>query len=598
MTQNSSSSSLQNMRSWTRMFEEAKNPTQSSSGRSSLKHPFQTAKESQFPSEPSKPHFFDRLEQLHGSTQGQAVLSLRASAEMSSKFKNEEKEVDESDRQQREWCHSRPVSLLTRMRSFLFSMSQRLQKNDDEVSHGIEQNPKLSPSGQHLCYRDRGPRLSKRQRRTPIGNLPESKCLSCTDNTKIYPEVLESNGYHEDSIGKIDKYNSHSVSAQTASSMNTHSFPSSSEAVPIITTKGNPPNYEPPLRRGRRYALASAGAALISTSTSPSQMRQSWSWVTSTDSGVKPSEDCTVMGSSVDAKVDLLKEVETPSFLGNSVASGDQNLKVTSIFKMDQDNPRQHADPNIVSHENEERSLAHTGKLTDVAVMRMAVHDRGNIPELSQESVHTAVSVKNQHFGRGNKVMGKRKQVNRNLPNDDDLQKKVRCSSNELIDTHTRYIVFDTSSLLASDPGVLNLLVEQCVICIPFTVIDELDKLNKGVSKTMPSAETEPKREWVRHRSREIRNFISAQQKSERQGAAGVGFVRIQRRTEVIPEYHEQAKNNDDYILEFAVYLKEREKLHLITFVSEDKFLCIKAKTELGNSCSYADLKRSLGLRS
>ncbi|CCW61798.1 unnamed protein product [Phytomonas sp. EM1] len=595
MTQNSSSS-LCFSRSWTRVFGETKSHSVFSHEGSASRRSFWALEASQTPLKPSNPHLFDRLEQLRGSIHEKAVLSLRASAELSSRFKNDEEEVDRGNGQNAERRHFREVPLLARTRSFLKSMPQGLEQTEDEESRGADQNLRTSPSLQQLRDDTTGSKLQRHQGRSKMECLSANKSLSSTDS------VITSTGV----LGVAD----HQVSCKGEKVLGSVSQPITSHAVPGMRTQSlsffpeviatekkvdSTHSYEPPQKRGRQHISMFANTTL--NGASPSQMRQSWFWSASTDNGVKTSKNSVVIDPSSKENGILPKEAKPQSSLGWTLPYSGSNLKVTSVFKMGQDNVRQDKEHNSVLREDEGCSSSPTGNLTSVAAMRLAVHDKGHLVEASQGSVHTDIVSDSQGSSRRKVTKRSRKQASHHPSENGSTFNEVKRGNNTLAVTDMRYIVFDTSSLLESDPGVLNLLVERCVICIPFTVIDELDKLNKGICKTLASPEMDLKREWLRHRSREIRNFLLAQQKCVQPDTPEVCRIRIQRRTEVIPEYHGQPKCNDDYILEFAVYLKEKEKLHPVIFVSEDKFLCIKAKTELGNSCSYADLKHSFGLR-
>lgn len=162
-------------------------------------------------------------------------------------------------------------------------------------------------------------------------------------------------------------------------------------------------------------------------------------------------------------------------------------------------------------------------------------------------------------------------------------------------------IVFDTSSLLDSEPGVLNLLLERAYIGIPFKVLDELDYMHKGGGgdgsattaamrgvNSSSGSNVPHDREWRRKRAHDLRNWI----------AACVGkansHVLLQRRTEVVEEYDRHTSNNDDRILGYAVYLRRnREK---VLFVTEDKFLRIKAAAEIGRAYSYSEIRQMVGM--
>lgn len=164
--------------------------------------------------------------------------------------------------------------------------------------------------------------------------------------------------------------------------------------------------------------------------------------------------------------------------------------------------------------------------------------------------------------------------------------------------------VFDTSSLLDSEPGVLNLLLERAHIGIPFKVLDELDFMHKGgggggESSARTSAvsggvnnnnngNVPHDREWRRKRAHDLRNWIaSCVSKSN-------SHLLLQRRTEVVEEYDRHTSNNDDRILGYAVYLRRsREK---VLFVTEDKFLRIKAAAEIGRAYTYSEIRQMVGM--
>lgn len=156
-----------------------------------------------------------------------------------------------------------------------------------------------------------------------------------------------------------------------------------------------------------------------------------------------------------------------------------------------------------------------------------------------------------------------------------------------------RLVVMDTSSLIDSDPAVLNLMTERWTLCVPYTVLDELDNIHKGKAGTagaMGNNKRSDAVEWIRKRARELRDWIAAALNRKNDG------VRVQKRTEVLDGYIRTSSNKDDDILGFAVYLKNRGERH-ITFVSEDKFLRVKAQSEIGESYSYKDLKKWMGVR-
>lgn len=155
--------------------------------------------------------------------------------------------------------------------------------------------------------------------------------------------------------------------------------------------------------------------------------------------------------------------------------------------------------------------------------------------------------------------------------------------------------VFDTSSLLNSEPGVLNLLLERAHIGIPFKVLDELDFMHKGGQVAgMESASSggggggTHDREWRRKRAHELRNWIAACM------SRAYSHLLLQKRTDVIEAYDRQTANNDDQILGYAVYLRQHRKK--VFFVTEDKFLRIKAAAEIGRAYSYAEVRRLVGM--
>lgn len=160
-------------------------------------------------------------------------------------------------------------------------------------------------------------------------------------------------------------------------------------------------------------------------------------------------------------------------------------------------------------------------------------------------------------------------------------------------------LVFDTSSLLESEPGVMNLVLERYRIGIPFTVLDELDCMHKdrgNAAKNDPAIVVAVARlslghdrDWRRCRSHELRNWIAASL------AAETSHVLVQKRSEVVEEYDRHASTNDDHILGYAVYL-QRHLSAPVLFVTEDKFLRIKAKSELGKVYAYADVRRLVGM--
>ncbi|CAG9571159.1 conserved hypothetical protein [Leishmania major strain Friedlin] len=166
--------------------------------------------------------------------------------------------------------------------------------------------------------------------------------------------------------------------------------------------------------------------------------------------------------------------------------------------------------------------------------------------------------------------------------------------------TDMRCFVFDTSSLLDSEPGVMNLILETSFIGIPFTVLDELDRMHKdrgGSAKGDHVATTSTAgvnsthdREWRRQRAHELRNWIAACLNKEAQSR-----LWLQKRTEIVREYDRHATTNDDRILGYAVYLSQHEAAKVL-FVTEDKFLRIKASSELGKAYAYSEVRKLVGM--
>ncbi|KAG5483536.1 hypothetical protein CUR178_07858 [Leishmania enriettii] len=157
--------------------------------------------------------------------------------------------------------------------------------------------------------------------------------------------------------------------------------------------------------------------------------------------------------------------------------------------------------------------------------------------------------------------------------------------------------VFDTSSLLDSEPGVMNLVLERWLLAIPFTVLDELDRMHKdrgsGGGKSdhaAAAANGTHDREWRRQRAHELRNWIAACLTDESKSR-----LLLQKRTEVVEEYDRHATTNDDRILGYAVYLSQHQAAKVL-FVSEDKFLRIKASSELGKAYAYSEVRRLVGM--
>ncbi|AIN96563.1 hypothetical protein LPMP_131360 [Leishmania panamensis] len=172
-------------------------------------------------------------------------------------------------------------------------------------------------------------------------------------------------------------------------------------------------------------------------------------------------------------------------------------------------------------------------------------------------------------------------------------------------------VIFDTSSLLDSEPGVMNLVLEKWFVGIPFTVLDELDRMHKdrgggggsgksdhaATTTTAAAAAAAPAgvsgthdREWRRQRAHELRNWIAACLSDAAQGR-----LLLQKRTEVVQAYDLHATTNDDRILGYAVYLRQ-QRAATVLFVTEDKFLRIKASSELGKAYAYSDIRKLVGM--
>ncbi|CAD2219663.1 hypothetical protein AGDE_14304 [Angomonas deanei] len=151
-------------------------------------------------------------------------------------------------------------------------------------------------------------------------------------------------------------------------------------------------------------------------------------------------------------------------------------------------------------------------------------------------------------------------------------------SPNDLVpeeNTTERFIVLDTCALLNLEVPILNLVGETCLVCIPFKVIDELDKLNKGKGHRA-------------FQSRAIRKWI------ERSLEAEDGPVRLQSKSEILEDYEKQCNNNDDSIVGCALYFSTKgEQVQLVT---DDAFMRIKAKGEGLFVTNTTQFKRTLGV--
>ncbi|KAH9601134.1 PIN domain [Trypanosoma melophagium] len=134
------------------------------------------------------------------------------------------------------------------------------------------------------------------------------------------------------------------------------------------------------------------------------------------------------------------------------------------------------------------------------------------------------------------------------------------------------YFVFDTCSLLTATVDKLNALINCGKVCLPSDVISELDGMNTSKGQNP----TERKSEKRRFAARRVRNWIIAN--------SGKGSqIRVQRKCEVEAPYDRRSESKDDYILGFAVYLEQSERRRVV-FITEDKFLRVKAGAELTGS--------------
>ncbi|KAG8342942.1 PIN domain [Trypanosoma vivax] len=137
------------------------------------------------------------------------------------------------------------------------------------------------------------------------------------------------------------------------------------------------------------------------------------------------------------------------------------------------------------------------------------------------------------------------------------------------VEENQLHVVMDTCSILGSTPETLSVIMLHTVLCIPVVVIEELD----GINKLKRPGRDKKDRERLRFITRQIRERIA-------QALVHHEKLRLQRRGEVNVAYDQCVKTNDDSILGFAVFL-EREEARRVVFVTEDKFLHIKAVSEL-----------------
>lgn len=162
--------------------------------------------------------------------------------------------------------------------------------------------------------------------------------------------------------------------------------------------------------------------------------------------------------------------------------------------------------------------------------------------------------------------------------------------------TERSNFVFDTSSLIAADFSVLNLIIEKNNVCIPYMTLHEVDRLSKNLYADPSNRDRidmkEQQRNNLQNQALRLRQWILS-----RQAESSNCIVRLQKKSECIEAYHRNKKSNDDEILGFAVYLQATSTAP-VYFVSEDKVLASKAIAELGVSqtSTYAQLKRKLGV--
>lgn len=178
-------------------------------------------------------------------------------------------------------------------------------------------------------------------------------------------------------------------------------------------------------------------------------------------------------------------------------------------------------------------------------------------------------------------------------------------------DSSPRCLVFDTSSFLRADTGILNMCAEKYTVCVPYAVLHEIDMQIKHGSFGRRPANTivrEEKNEststtnfhyskftltddQLKGQAIKVRDWIHGAQQSDR-------GIRVQRRSEVNETYFRSALSNDDHILGFAVFLKD-ESMSPTYFITEDKLLTTKAVAELGRNavCTYESLRARMGVR-
>lgn len=182
------------------------------------------------------------------------------------------------------------------------------------------------------------------------------------------------------------------------------------------------------------------------------------------------------------------------------------------------------------------------------------------------------------------------------------------------LDSGSRFLVFDTSSLIRADIGILNMCSEKYIVCIPYAVLHEIDiQIKHGSFGRRPvSSELRAERpggtpsatmprpfnskfsltdDQLKGQAMKVRDWIYGAQQSSR-------GIRVQKRSEVNETYFRSALSNDDHILGYAVFLKD-EHIHPTYFITDDKLLATKAIAELGRGAvyNYESLRTHMGVR-
>lgn len=177
----------------------------------------------------------------------------------------------------------------------------------------------------------------------------------------------------------------------------------------------------------------------------------------------------------------------------------------------------------------------------------------------------------------------------------------------------SRFLVFDTSSLIRADIGVLNMCSEKNTVCIPYAVLHEIDmqikhgsfgrrpassdlRSEKTVGNGVPGTRSQYGKytltdDQLKGQAIKVRDWIYGAQQSNR-------GIRVQKRSEVNETYFRSALSTDDHILGYAVFLKDEHVLPTF-FITEDKLLSTKAVAELGRGavCNYESLRAQMGIR-